>query len=325
MLKLAEVLKPTPDLLWDLCRQLGVTTAVSGMGLVEGNEAPWSLPALRRVKDSFDQGRFDWQVIESWPPMQEIRLGGPGRDEEIGYFCELVRSMGALGVPVLCYNFMAVIGWTRTASEIKGRGDALVTRFDIDAMPPGLTEAGEVSEDRLWENLRYFLERVVPVAEKAGVKLAMHPDDPPRSPLRGIGRIMRSVEGFQRLLDMVPSEHNGLTMCQGNFTLMTDDLPNVIRDFGRQGRIHFSHFRDVRGTADHFEEVFHDEGKTDMLACMQAYRDIDFDGPMRPDHVPTMAGDSNDRPCYSTVGRVHAVGYMKGLMESVYGRVPTQA
>ncbi len=320
MLKLAEVLPAEPNLLWTICRQVGVTHAVSGMGLREGNEAAWSLPALRRLKDRFEAHGFDWQVIESSPPMQKIRLGLPGRDEEIGWFCEMLEAMGVLGIPVVCYNFMAVLGWTRTASELRGRGEALVTGFKLADMPPGLTDAGEVSEERLWDNLRYFLERVVPVAERCGVKLAMHPDDPPLSPLRGIGRIMRSVEGFQRLLDLVPSEHNGLTLCQGNFTLMTDALPAVIRDFGRQGRLHFAHFRDVRGTADDFVETFHDEGRTDMLACLQAYAEVGFDGAMRPDHVPTMAGDSNDVPCYSTIGRVFAVGYIKGLMEAVYGR-----
>jgi len=320
MVKLAEVLGAKPNLLWTYCQQMGVTAAVSGMGLAEGGEKPWSYPALKRLKQVYDEHGFDWQVIESSPPMQKIRLGLDGRDEEIGWFCEMLEAMGQLGVPVVCYNFMAVLGWTRTSSDLKGRGGALVTGFKLEDMPPGLTEAGEVSEERLWDNLRYFLEKVVPVAEKAGVKLAMHPDDPPLSPLRGLGRIMRSVEGFQRLLDLVPSEHNGLTLCQGNFTLMTKDLPNVIRDFGRQGRLHFSHFRDVQGTADNFVEVFHDEGITDMLGCLQAYKDIGFDGPMRPDHVPTMAGDSNEVPCYSTVGRVYAVGYIKGLMESVYGR-----
>ena len=320
MLKLAEVIGPNPDLLWTLCQQIGVEHVVSGMGLVEGNEAPWSLPALRRLKDRFDAHRFDWQVIESSPPMQQIRLGLDGRDEEIAWFCEMLRAMGELGVPVVCYNFMAVIGWHRTFVDRPGRGGALVSGFELRQMPPGLTEAGEVSEERLWENLRYFLEKVVPVAEQTGVKLAMHPDDPPLSPLRGIGRIMSSVEGFQRLLDLVPSEVNGLTLCQGNFALMTDDLPAVIRQFGQQGRIFFAHFRDVRGTPDNFEEVFHDEGPTDMLACLQAYADVGYDGPMRPDHVPTMAGDSNDKPCYSNVGRVFAVGYIKGLMESVYGK-----
>jgi mannonate dehydratase len=177
-----------------------------------------------------------------------------------------------------------------------------------------------VSEEQLWKNLEYFLQRIVPVAEQANVKLAMHPDDPPLSPIRGLGRIMRSVENFQRLIDLIPSPVNGLTLCQGNFTLMTDDLPQAIRHFGRQNKIFFAHFRDVRGTPEKFVETFHDEGKTDMLACMQAYRDVGYEGVLRPDHVPTMEGDSNDTPAYSSIGRLFAIGYIKGLREGVYGR-----
>jgi mannonate dehydratase len=162
------------------------------------------------------------------------------------------------------------------------------------------------------------LRRVVPVAEKAGVRLAMHPDDPPLSPIRGVGRIMRSLENFQRLLDLVPSPVSGITMCQGNFTLMTDDLPAAIRHFGRQGKIFFVHFRDVRGTPECFEETWHDDGKTDMLACMRAYRAIGFDGVLRPDHVPTVEGDSNEHAGYSSFGRLYAIGYIRGLRQAVY-------
>jgi mannonate dehydratase len=112
---------------------------------------------------------------------------------------------------------------------------------------------------------------------------------------------------------------NGIALCQGNFTLMTDDLPEVIRHFGSQKKIFFVHFRDVRGTADHFEETFHDEGKTDMLACMRAYRDIGYEGVARPDHIPTMEGDhSGGSPGYTTIGRLFAIGYMVGLREAVY-------
>jgi mannonate dehydratase len=181
-----------------------------------------------------------------------------------------------------------------------------------------LTEYGEVSEEQLWENLEYFLKATLPAAEAAGVKMSMHPDDPPISPIRGLGRIMRSVENYQRLIDLVPSPANTITMCQGNFTLMTDDLPSVIRDFGEQGKITFVHFRDVKGTVTKYQETFHDEGKTNMLACMEAYRDIGFDGVLRPDHVPTMEGDSNERAGYSSVGRLFAIGYIKGLREAVY-------
>jgi mannonate dehydratase len=133
---------------------------------------------------------------------------------------------------------------------------------------------------------------------------------------------MRSIDNYQRLLDLVPSPVNGIALCQGNFTLMTDDLPGAIRKFGKQNKIFFAHFRDVRGTPEKFVETFHDEGKTDMFACMQAYHDIGFEGVLRPDHVPTMEGDSNDNPSYSSIGRLFAIGYIKGLREAVYGKIP---
>jgi mannonate dehydratase len=322
MIQIAEMLAPQPSLLWKLVKQAGVNHAVGGLPRDDGGpERPWDYMPMMRLKTRYEDAGFELAVIESSPPMQKIRLGLPGRDEEIEWFCTMLRNMGALHIPVVCYNFMAHFGWLRTHTAIPWRGGALVTGYNHAVMQDGpLTEHGVVPEERLWENLAYFLKRVVPVAEKAQVKLAMHPDDPPLSPIRGIGRIMRSVENFQRLLDMADSEYNGVTLCQGNFTLMTDDLPSVIRHFGKQGRIHFVHFRDVRGTADDFTETFHEEGKTDMLACMQVYKELGFEGVLRPDHVPTMEGDSNDNPCYSNVGRLLAIGYITGLREAVYGR-----
>jgi len=158
---------------------------------------------------------------------------------------------------------------------------------------------------------------VVPVAEEANVKLAAHPDDPPLSPIRGVARILSSLENYQKLLDLVPSPVNGIGLCQGNFTLMTDDLPAAIRHFGEQQRIFFVHYRDVRGTADSFVETFHDDGKTDLVECMRAYRDVGFDYVCRPDHYPKM-GDA-DFSDEHRVARLFAVGYLKGIREAVYG------
>jgi mannonate dehydratase len=322
MIQIAEYLPPEPTALWKLVRQVGVGHAVGRLPVAESGERPWDFAPLKRMKAALEKEGFELAVIEASPPMQKIRLGLPGRDEEIEEFNRMVRNMGELGIPVICYNFMAVMGWTRTHLSLPARGGALATGYDHSAMrDQTLTDAGTVPEERMWENLCYFLERAVPVAEKAGVKLAMHPDDPPLSPLRGIGRIMRSVENYQRLFDLVPSEVNGATLCQGNFALMTDDLPGVIREFGRQGKIFFVHLRDVRGTADRFVEVFHDEGPTDLLECLRAYRDIGFDGVLRPDHVPTLEGEDNADPCYATMGRLFAIGYIAGLRESVYGKV----
>jgi mannonate dehydratase len=326
-MKIAEILlEPRPTAFWRMLRQIGVDTAVSVLPrhLVDWRgqmfEKPWEYGPLALHKQQVEDAGFTLAVIEDNPPMDRIRLGRVGSEEEIEQFCTLVRSMGRLGIEVLCYNWMAVIPWTRTSVALRGRGGAEVTGYDHTVLadaPP--TYAGIVNEELLWGNLRAFLERVVPVAEEACVKLAMHPDDPPLSPIRGIARIMRSVDAFRRLVELVPSEANALTLCQGNFALMTQDLPGVIREFGGEGRIAFVHFRDVRGTPERFVETFHDEGPTNMLACMRAYRDAGIDVPLRSDHTPTLESDSADVPGYSTLGRLHAVGYIQGLHEAAFG------
>lgn len=319
--KLAEVLpsSSSPTTLWQVVAQAGVEWVVGRLpsGADVQAEQPWDYLPLLRLKQRYETAGFRVGVIEGRPPLNKTKRGLPGRDAEIDSVCTLIENMGRLGIPVWCYEWMTDINWLRTDVAAPSRGGSLVTSFDYelvrDAPPP---DAGELGEEELWENLEYFLRRVLPVAEKANVKLAMHPDDPPLSPIRGVGRIMRSVDNFQRLLDLVPSASNGIAFCQGNFRLMTDDLPATIRHFGAQQKIFFVHFRDVAGTPEKFEETWHDAGPTDMLACLRAYHEVGFDGLMRPDHVPTVAGDSNDEPGYSTYGRLFAIGYIRGLLHA---------
>lgn len=324
MIKIAEVLPPRPTPLWKIVKQCGVDYVVGSMDFSRGLDVdrerlPWSYMSLVRMKTAYEDGGFILDTIESRPPMNNIKLGLPDRDKEIEYVIDMVQNMGALGIPVWCYEWMPVLNWTRTSTTIPSRGGALATGFDNELMKNApLTKYGVITDDTLWKNLKYFLDIIVPIAEEANVKLAMHPDDPPLSPIRGMSRIMRSLENYQRLLDLVPSPVNGIALCQGNFTLMTDDLPAAIRHFGKQEKIFFVHFRDVRGTPEKFVEVFHDEGKTDMAACIRAYRDVGFEGVLRPDHVPTMEGDSNQAPGYSSIGRLFAIGYVKGLREAIY-------
>ena len=322
MIKIAMSMSPQPGPGLTLMKQCGVEYAVGGIGLqplpgVSEDEQPWSHSSLARAKTAYERNGFTLAVIESRPPMEKIKLALPGRDEEIDVVCALLRNMGAVGIPVWCSMWMPILGVIRTSRTIPSRGGAQVSGYDHDEMrDEPLTEYGVVDEDQQWENLKYFLERVVPVAEEAGVKMAMHPDDPPLSPIRGVARIMSSIENYQKLIDLVPSPVNGIALCQGNFTLMTDDLRSAIRHFGGQEKIFFVHFRDVRGTPEKFDEAFHDDGQTDLVACMRAYRDVGYEGVCRPDHYPKMGDESlSDDHGFA---RLFAVGYLKGLREAVY-------
>jgi mannonate dehydratase len=308
-----------------LTKQMDVLGAVGGINpRMVGLEdvKPWEYKAVVAVKDAWEKVGLKLRVIEGPPALGEkTKLGLAGRDEEIANFITLMKNLAKVGIDTICYNWMPVIGWYRTQNDRSGRGGALVTAFDHEAIKDlPLTQHGTVSKEALWKNLEYFLKAVVPEAEKAGIKLAMHPDDPQVDSIRGISRIMTSVDAFKRLLELYPSPNNGITMCQGNFALMGDDIPSLIAYFGKLKKIHFVHFRNVRGDKFNFEETFHDEGIIDMYKAMKAYYDTGFQGPIRPDHVPTMAGDSNEHPGYSTIGTLYALGYMRGLMEAVSKR-----
>jgi mannonate dehydratase len=236
----------------------------------------------------------------------------------------LIRHLGQIGVPLICYNFMAGTDWIRTRVDAPERGGAKVTAFDLSEVKnagiPGREsyretppEAG-MSRDALWANLETFLTEVVPVAEEAGVTLAMHPDDPPLPSLLGNDRIMYDVAGFERLVNLVPSPANAIGFCQGTFSEMGIDIPATIRRLGRH--IAYVHFRDVRGTPENFTETWQDNGQTDMVEAMRAYREVGFDGPMRPDHVPQLIGEDDGSPGYTMLGRLYAYGYIRGLIQA---------
>ena len=324
MVRLAMVSRPLAESDLRLAKQLGMTDVVTTMTGVtmapERVQAPgWAYLDILHLRKRVEAAGLTLSVIEGYQLSDRITLGLPGRDEDLDRVCETITNMGRAGIPIYCYNFMAVFNWLRTSTAVRGRGDALVTRFDAaDLANAPNTYAGETTDAQMWENFEYFLKRVLPVAEAAHVKLALHPDDPPMSPVLGLARIMRDVDAFNRVIDLADSPSNGITFCQGNFAAMGNvDVPNTIRHFGRRGKIFFAHFRDVRGSVPAFEETFHDEGKTDMVDAMRAYFDIGFDGPMRPDHAPTMEGESNDNPGYMVRGKLFAIGFMRGLIESI--------
>lgn len=314
-------LGPEPSERWQLSQQMGVTHAVANLPNVDdGDDAdPWDYEPLRDMQARFEDHGFEVDVVESRPPMEDVVLGREGREEGIENVCELVENLGRLGVDTYCWVWTEnPLGVLRTSRDVEDRGGSLQSQYDHETMEAKGRHpaADEVTEADLWENLEYFLERVVPVAEEAGVDLALHPDDPPVSPVRGIPRLASSVENYERILELYPSERNGVCLCQGNFSLMEEPVPEAIRRLGE--KIHFVHFRDVRGTPERFTETWHDDGPTDMAAAIRAYEEVGFDGPIRPDHVATMAGEDREGVQVGNKGRLYAVGYMRGLIDQYH-------
>ncbi len=294
-MRICSVITPFSDRNLRLASQLGVTditTHYHGPNLAD-------LQAVQRRVEEFG---LRISVIEGRLPIEAIKRGSAERDAEIEEMKRLIGNLATAGVPIICYNFMAGTDWVRTTLDAKERGGALVTGFDLAAVNQAvsLREAAEtlavdsISAEELWDNLEYFLERVLPAAEDAGVILAMHPDDPPLDVFLGRARIMNSVENFERLVQMAPSTSNAICFCQGTFAEIGVDIPMAIRRLGPY--IRYVHFRDIRGTRERFVETFHDNGPTDMVAAMRAYREIGFDGPMRPTTSPNSTAKKTARP-----------------------------
>jgi mannonate dehydratase len=306
-MKIALMVTPMSDSHLRLAAQIGVEEIVSPFPGVGAGGLATECDRVRAFGMRIS-------VVERHVPHDRLVHGLPGRDEQMTTFKDLVREMGRQGVETLCYNWMPEEDWQRTSIDTRERGEARVTAFDLDQVR-GETRARPTPADHLWRNLQTFLEELLPVAEDAGVRLAMHPDDPPLPSLRGQDRIMTNFDAFERLLDLHPSPANGICYCQGSFASAGEDVLAGIHRLGE--RIHFVHFRDVRGTVPKFHETFQDNGPTDMAAAIRAYREIGFTGPLRPDHVPTLEGESNENPGYEMLGRLFAVGYIRGLLDAV--------
>ncbi len=207
------------------------------------------------------------------------------------------------------FNLAAVFGSEYLPS---GRGGAVVRHFDYGKAKRAPSDpVFPASAEEVWERIAYFLQRVVPVAERAGVRLACHPDDPPVPTLKGETRVLGTLEGLKRLIDIVPSEANGLNFCQGTVAEMGVDVIEAIRYFGSRSKIHHVHFRNVKGSVPRFEEAFIDDGDVDMLEALRAYKEVGYRGTIMPDHWPQVVGDS------PLIARAHALGYMKALMQAL--------
>lgn len=314
-MRLSMIVNPFTDDNLALAAQVGVEEIVTPY---PGLELDPLLAMCRRV-ESFGMRLTH---VERMVPTLKFIHDLPGRDEQVANFKRLIRNMGEAGLEVLCYSWMPDDDWQRTRCDVPERGGALVTEFNLAELSRGnITDArhdpacGEPTPaDRLWENLDRFLDEVVPVAEQAGVRLALHPDDPPLRTLRGQDRIIFNHDAMERAVQLVPSPANGLCYCQGSMAAAGEDVVAGIRRLAPY--IVYGHFRDVVGTVPHFRESFHDNGDTDMVAAMQAWRDIGYTGTLRPDHAPSMRGELNETPGYEMLGRLYAAGYMRGLMQA---------
>ncbi len=301
------------------CRQLGVNHIIVILP-EELNKAPWEFLDLLQLRKYVESFGLEMAAIEAPPTSihRPILLASPDRDEAIAGFCKSVESMARAGIHTLCYDFALNPCWGRWRNGLSGggRGDAGLMSFDsqlIENVPPG--DAGVVDHDELWDRFAYFAERVVPVAEKVGVKLACHPDDPPLGSLRGAAQILATVDGMQRLIDTVPSPSNGLLYCQGTVAEMGVDVLETTRHFLRQKKIFVVHFRNVRRVPSDglkFDEVFIDEGDVDMAAAMQLYAEHNYDGLIDPDHAPVMETDTQFG---RHRGYAFAIGYMTALKQ----------
>ena len=296
----------------------------------------WPKSRLEQLQDDIVDAGLRLAVVESIPVHEDIKLGRPTRDRLIANYCESVRTIGELGVQVLCYNFMPVFDWMRTdlamqlpdGSTALAYDDAAFARMDVD-LPGwatsytaeelrGLVAAyREVDAERLWESLAYFLERVVPVAAQAGVRMAIHPDDPPWS-IFGLPRIICRGADLERVVELVDHPANGVTFCTGSLgALPENDLPAMVQRLGP--RIHFAHCRNVRVTGHRkFHETPHPSalGDLNLRAVLQALRDTGFAGPMRPDHGRMIWGERG-RPGYGLYDRALGATYLQGLWEGL--------
>ena len=247
-------------------------------------------------------------------PEPQIIHGRAGRDEGIEGWCTMIRNLGAAGIPTLGYNFRG-IGNFRTEPTI-GRGGARYSTFDHDEFRANPQDHPElrISDERLRENLGTFVERIVPVAEESGALLTAHPDDPPiREPLGGAARVLSTLDDFETLFGLAPSEANAMLFCQGCVAEMGEDIPAAIRRIGSLGKIGTVHFRNIRGGLGKFQEVFVDEGDMDMYLAMRTYREIGFDGPFMLDHTPGIASEGS-----RWAGTAYAIGYIRAMIQAVF-------
>jgi mannonate dehydratase len=297
-------------------------------GHLSANMDDWSVDALRRLRKHVESFGIALDAVPlpmrssyiTKAELPEILLAkDPARDRALENICQMIRNAGAAGIPFVKYNF-TFLGVVRTG-RVPGRGGASLSAFDYSQakQEPPLTEAGPISEEVYWDRITYFLKRVVPVAEEAKVRIALHPQDPAmpkETGFRGVHTVLGSVDGLKRFVATVPSPYHGLNFCQGTVSEMLEkpgeQIFDVIRWFGGRGKIFNVHFRNIRGGFLKFQETLPDDGDVDMLRALRAYREVGYDGMIMPDHVPAIAGDTGGQKAFA-----FCFGYIQALLQQL--------
>jgi mannonate dehydratase len=287
----------------------------------------WSVEGLTRLRERVESFGVRLEMVplplsSSYIAKAEnpdIMLGrSPERDRDIDAICQMIRNAAQAGIPALKYN-LTILGVVRT-EPTPGRGGAQYSTFVYDkAAQQPLTEAGPVSEAEAWERITYFLRRVVPVAEEYKVRIACHPHDPAMPHdlgFRGVHRVLGSVDGLKRFIEISPSPYHGLNFCQGTISEMLakpgEEVFDVIRYFGTRKKIFNVHFRNIHGGFLNFQETFPDDGDINMIRAMRVYKEVGYDGMLMPDHVPHIDGDGGGRQAFA-----YAFGYIRALIQMV--------
>lgn len=302
----------------------------------------WPEESLQQLKKDCDDHGLVFDVVESIPVSEDIKLGSEGRDELIDVYCENIRRCAKYGVKCVTYNFMPVFDWTRTQLDKEAKDgstslvmywdqmrglDPLVDDIDLPGWDASYTKEeikdlfkayAAIGEEGLWENLTYFLKKVIPVAEECGVRMAIHPDDPPY-PIFGLPRIITCEENLDRFLKIVDSPANSLCLCTGSLgCAKSNDVVAMIRKYSAMDRIAFMHIRNIRILDDgSFEESGHLSscGSLDMYEVVKALVETGFDGYVRPDHGRMIWGETG-RPGYGLYDRALGATYINGLFEA---------
>ena len=311
---ISDYLRSEPDITWEIALQSGVRHGVIRLpedGKFDyGDRAHWESLCKR-----FTDFGITPVAVEPMPNElhDHIKAGDEKRDESIEKAISMFPHMRAVGIDTICFNWMAHIGWLRTSTEYPERGGAKVTEFNLADFKPA---EAKITADELWRNYGYFVKAVVPEAEKYGIKLALHPDDPPIPRLGDVERIMISKANIKKAVyGIVNSDSLGITMCQANYFIMGENLEETIREFA--DKIYLVHFRNTTGEPNHFRETFHDNGDINMAKLMRIYIRNGVNVPIRVDHVPTMAGEISTVPGYDAMGRLFAIGYLKGIVDAI--------